>query len=93
MRRALLPVGVCAFLLAVSGIASASPGESASATFTVSVEVVRSCTVQTAGGGSVDCHGQTPSTMQLTTSPAPAPLASSSGEGTTSHSQVLTILF
>jgi hypothetical protein len=90
MRRA-LPAGVAAFVLAVCGIASAAPGQSTSATFTVSVEVVRSCSVQTEGGGSIDCHGQTPSTMRMTT-PAPGALTTTSPQSS-SETQVLTILF
>jgi hypothetical protein len=90
MRRA-LPAGVAAFLLAACGIASAAPG-SASATFTVSVEVVRSCSVQTEGGGSIDCHGQTPSTMRMTTTPAPGALTTTSPQSS-SETEVLTILF
>jgi hypothetical protein len=91
MRRA-LPAGVAAFLLAACGIASAAPGQSASATFTVSVEVVRSCSLQTEGGGSIDCHGQTPRTMRMTRTPAPGALTTTSPQSS-SHTQVLTILF
>ena len=91
MRRA-LSTGVTGFLLAACGIASAAPGQSASATFTVSVEVVRSCTVQTEGGGSIDCHGQTPGTMRLTTTPAPGALTTTSPQSS-SGTDVLTILF
>jgi hypothetical protein len=91
MRRT-LPAGVAASLLAACGIASAAPGQSASATFTVSVEVVRSCTVQTEGGGSIDCHGQTPGTMRLTTTPAPGALKATSPQSS-SETEVLTILF
>jgi hypothetical protein len=91
MRRT-LPAGVAAFLLAACGIASAAPGQSASATFTVSVEVVRSCSVQTEGGGSIDCHGQTPSTMRTTTTPAPGALTTTSPQPS-SETQVLTVLF
>jgi hypothetical protein len=91
MPRA-LPAGVAAFLLAACGIAAAAPGQSASATFTVSVEVVRSCTVRTEGGGSIDCHGQTPSTMRLTTTPAPGALTPTSLQAS-AETQVLTILF
>ena len=87
MHRALITAGILAFVLALGMPLAATEG-SASATFTVSVEVVRSCTVQTAGSGSVDCHGQTPSTMRVTTETVPAPEAS-----TSSQSQVLTILF
>lgn len=92
MHRALLPVGVCGFLLAASALAAAAPG-SASATFTVSVEVVRSCTVQTDGGGSIDCHGQTPSTLRMSSSPSPAPPAATSTDASTPQSQVVTVLF
>ena len=88
MRRA-LPARVAAFLFAACGIASAAPGQSAGTTFAVLVEVVRSCTVQTDGGGSIDCHGQTPNTMRLTTTPAPITPPPQSSSGT----QVLTILF
>ena len=88
MRRA-LPVGVVALLLAASGIASAAPGQSASTTLTVSVEVVRSCTVRTEGSGSIDCHGQTPSTTRVTTETAPP----ATSTNTSSAPQVLTILF
>jgi hypothetical protein len=91
MPRA-LPAGVAAFLLAACGIASAAPGHSASATFTVSVEVVRSCTVHTGGGGSIDCHGQTPNTMRLTTTPSPDALTTRSPQSS-SETQVFTILF
>jgi hypothetical protein len=91
MRRA-LPAGVPAFLLAACGIAAAAPGQSANATFTVSVEVVRSCSVQTEGGGSIDCHGQTPSTMRMTTSPGPGALTTTSPQSS-SQTQVLTVLF
>jgi hypothetical protein len=87
-----LPAGVAAFLLAACGVASATPGQSASATFTVSVEVVRPCTVQTEGGGSIDCHGQTPNTTRLTTTPAPGALTTTSPQPS-SETQVLTILF
>ena len=92
MHRALLPIGVCGILLAASAFAAAAPG-SASATFTVSVEVVRSCTVQTDGGGSIDCHGQTPSTLRMTNASSSAPLATTSSDASTSQSQILTILF
>jgi hypothetical protein len=91
MRRT-LPAGVAAFLLAACGIASAAPGQSAGATFTVSVEVIRPCTVRTGGGGSIDCHGQTPSTMRLTTTPAPGALTTTSPQSS-SETEVLTILF
>ena len=90
--RCTLPAGIAASLLAACGIASAAPGQSASATFTVSVEVVRSCTVQTEGGGSIDCHGQTPGTMRLTTTPAPGALKTTSPQPS-SETEVLTILF
>jgi hypothetical protein len=91
MRR-VLPAGAIALLLAASGSASAAPGLSAGATFTVSVEVVRSCKVQTEGGGSIDCHGQTPSTMRMTTTPAPGALTTTSPQSS-SETEVLTILF
>ena len=91
MPRA-LTAGVAAFLLAACGIASAAPGQSASGMFTVSVEVVRSCSVQTSGGGSIDCHGQTPSTMRMTTTPAPGALTTTSPQSS-SETHVLTVLF
>ena len=90
--RSVLPAGVAAFLVAACGIASAAPGQSASATFTVSVEVIRSCTVRTEGSGSIDCHGQTPGTMRLTTTPAPGALTTTSPQSS-SETEVLTILF
>jgi hypothetical protein len=91
MRRT-PPAGVVASLLAACGIASAAPAQSASATFTVSVEVVRPCTVQTEGGGSIDCHGRTPSTMRLATTPAPGALKAAAPQSS-SETEILTILF
>ena len=89
MPRA-LTAGVAAFLLAACGLASAAPGESASGMFTVSVEVVRSCSVQTSGGGSIDCHGQTPSTMRMTTTPG---ALTTTSPQSSSETHVLTVLF
>jgi len=54
--------------------------------------VVRSCSVQTEGGGSIDCHGETPRTMRMTTAPAPGALTTTSPQSS-SGTQVLTILF
>jgi hypothetical protein len=92
MRRALLALGLSALLLTVTPPAWASPDQSDTATMTVSVQVVRPCTVRTAEGGSVECGGQTPSTVRMSTSDAPAPQTLQTN-ASTSQPQFLTILF
>ncbi len=78
--------------LALAGVAGAAPGGNTAKTeMRVSVEVVRSCTVQPSGKtAAVACGSSVPSTMRIGT-PQPAPQSTTTGDA--SGSQVVTIEF
>jgi hypothetical protein len=92
MRHLLVPVTAVALLFGMVAVANATPNSSAAAQMTVSVEVVRPCTVGTTTGVSVECGGQTPSTVRVTTSPAPAG-ATTARSDAEPQSSVMTIDF
>ena len=93
MRHVLVPVAVVALLASMVAVASAAPSSSAAAPMMVSVEVVRPCTVRSTSGGSVECGGQTPSTVRLTTSPTPDRQTTAPSDASEPQSSVLTIQF
>ncbi len=78
--------------LVLAGVAGAAPGGNTAKTeMNVSVQVVRSCTIQPSGKtATVDCGSSMPDTMRISTA-QPAPQSTTTGAA--SGSQVVTVEF